>query len=170
MTINRIASAAVLIAFMLTACSAAKATESDILAARPTLCAIESRSHRFPDTAVSSKGAVGYCQILPDTASWVVKHAIADGLLVHGFIVFYGKPDAWKWLLQVRFVNEAITDAYLLWIYRNRSRDTRTVLYKYHAGHQRRLKRGTESWRHSNEVFWALYPHMRPPRVPIAKV
>lgn len=132
-------------------------------------CQVESRTFRHPDIAVSPAGAVGYCQVLPETAAWVVRHAVAWGLLPDDYMIFYREPKAWKWLLKFRYVNEAISRAYLRWLIAHRSRDARVVLYKYHAGQNAQVRRGTESWQHSAEVLALLYPWTVPPTAARAK-
>lgn len=134
-----------------------------IEAAHRENCKIESRTYKRRDTAVSPRGAIGYCQVLPKTAAWIVKYAVEWGLLDRWAMAFYDKPKAWEWLLQIRWVNEAISRAYMAWIYLNRSTDLRVVLYLYHAGQDGEVMRGTESWRHSAEVYAGLYPWTVPP-------
>jgi len=132
-------------------------------------CKIESRTFERPDIAVSPRGAVGYCQVLPATAAWVVKYAVQWDLLPGAYMIFYDNPEPWRWLLKFRFVNEPISHAYMRWIAENRSSDPRVVLYKYHAGHNAKVQRGTESWRHSAEVFAVLFPWTVPPPAARAK-
>lgn len=142
-------------------------TEAQLIATRPVLCTIESRGFANPDITVSEAGAVGYCQVLPETAAWIVRHAVTGGLLSRAFLTFSDQPDAWKYLLRWRYVNEAIADAYLLWMHRKRSTNLRVILYKYHAGHNARVRRGTKSWEHSTEVYYAMRPWENPPRTSV---
>ena len=163
--------------FLLVACSPAQAAplrESALPLldrAHIELCEIESRTSRNRDTAISPEGAVGRCQVKPDTAAWMVKPAMIYGYLdpsLGSILSRYTDTEAWTWFLTWRIINEAISKAYLRWILEHRTRDLRTAFYLYHCGQDCPLPmvRDTESWDHAANVYRALYP-LAPPRAAV---
>lgn len=143
----------VILILFIAACSHAQAaTVAEIESLNKVSCEIESRTEEYPDLAISSKGAKGRCQILPATALWLAPHAVRMGYLPADYLEVRSEV-VWGALLAVPWVSEAIATTYKQWIAVNRNGSLRMVAYFYHAGQNARWRTGTESWRHSAEVF-----------------
>lgn len=141
---------------MLVACtpSASAATLAEIEALNAVSCEFESRAEPFRDLASSVAGAKGRCQILPATALWMVPHAVRMGHLPADYLTVRSIA-VWTALLSVPWVSDALAMTYKQWIAARRDRSLRMIAYLYHAGQDARWRTGTESWRHSAEVYLA---------------
>jgi len=118
-----------LIALLLAPCLARAAPPVDISRLADVVCALESRGEAFPEWAVSPRGAVGLCQLLPATAQRMWASARLRGKY-HPSLLF--NPD----------ISKRLARAYLIHCRGYGWSNIYELAFCYHNGHkaQRRTR------------------------------
>ena len=114
---------------------------------RDTICFVETRSIKNPFDAVSTKGALGPCQVTPATARTVGYRGTNAELLTNALT---------NYNVALKVVLNCMSYGYFT-PYR--------IAYCYHGGPNRRVRKGNKSHKYAMDVSMMFYQRVLIPRM-----